>query len=81
MSEITLGTTDRGFAIARLVDRNGAVCSLQESSVATENLVWLGVSGVNRMHLSQDQVAALLPLLQHFVETGALPSPPRKDET
>lgn len=26
-----------------------------------------------RMHLTQDQVAALLPALQHFVETGNLP--------
>jgi hypothetical protein len=26
-----------------------------------------------RMHLSQGQAAALLPLLQHFVETGGLP--------
>ncbi len=27
----------------------------------------------NRMHLSQRQVAALLPILQHFAETGELP--------
>lgn len=26
-----------------------------------------------RMHLSQDQVAELIPLLQHFVDTGELP--------
>lgn len=26
-----------------------------------------------RMHLSQDMVKALLPLLQHFAETGELP--------
>jgi len=26
-----------------------------------------------RMHLTQEQAAALIPLLQHFVETGDLP--------
>ncbi len=26
-----------------------------------------------RMHLNQDQVRALIPLLQHFVDTGSLP--------
>lgn len=30
--------------------------------------------GNNRMHLNQDQVAALIPILQHFVETGELPN-------
>jgi hypothetical protein len=30
------------------------------------------VSLTTRMHLSQEQVAALLPLLQRFVETGEL---------
>lgn len=28
-----------------------------------------------RMHLSQEQVAELLPLLHYFVETGYLPTP------
>jgi len=29
-----------------------------------------------RMHLTQDHVRALLPLLQHFAETGELPDEP-----
>ena len=27
----------------------------------------------DRMHLDQEQVAALIPMLQHFVDTGHLP--------
>lgn len=32
-----------------------------------------GVLGFSRMHLTQAHVKALLPLLQHFAETGELP--------
>lgn len=33
------------------------------------------VSFNTRMHLNQEQVAALIPILQHFVKTGELPDP------
>ncbi len=52
-------------------------CSLQKSHAILENKIWLGVDkdingkAVNaRMHLTQDQVKELLPLLQKFAETG-----------
>ncbi len=35
-------------------------------------LIWFGIYTA-QMHLNQDQVAALIPLLEHFVETGRLP--------
>ena len=45
------------------------------SSLAEIEAIWLGIdreeSG-GRMHLTREQVAALLPHLQHFVETGEL---------
>lgn len=46
------------------------------SEVALEQDAPHGIVHVanTRMHLTQEQVAALLPLLQHFVETGELPS-------
>lgn len=31
------------------------------------------VSCTTRMHINQEQAAALIPLLQHFVQTGQLP--------
>ncbi|MBM9931858.1 hypothetical protein JTL83_06820 [Pseudomonas aeruginosa] len=99
--------TNRGFARYQFTDRSGAKCSLQKSSLAFEDAIWLGVMDANpqvmareaesvgvltrettgwvpypipekvllttRMHLTQEQVVELLPLLQHFAETGELP--------
>lgn len=100
-------TTERGFALIEFQDRYDNKCSLQKSSLATEDAVWFGLdsakpqimachamaNGVDtdkavgwvpypipedvllatRMHLTRAQVAALLPALQHFVDTGELP--------
>lgn len=108
---IVAGTTGRGFALAEFVDRNGVKCSLQKSSIATEDAIWLGCDDENprvmvagkgwqpvayavaepepdnlvtidakemlvntRMHLTREQVAALLPLLQGFVDCGEVPA-------
>lgn len=75
MPALTMTFTERGFAVAEFIDRYGFACSIQKSSIATEDCIWLGVND-QRMHLTQEQVAALLPLFQHFVTTGELPCPP-----
>lgn len=70
----------RGLLIADFVDRYGKHCSIQESSLATECCIWLGVdSDTNgapieqgRMHLTQEMVKELLPLLRRFAQEGAL---------
>lgn len=36
-------TTNRGFALIEFTDLYGVKCSLQKSSLATDNAVWLGV--------------------------------------
>lgn len=102
---MNITTTQRGFAVGRFTDLYGSECSLQKSSLAGEDAIWIGVSkevvkviklnegfvpvdiaavlGVpstsvsiaTRMHLSREMVAAMLPALQHFVETGELPPP------
>lgn len=93
--------TSRGFARMEFIDRNGVACSLQKSSLAFEDCIWLGADEIGlkkfspgaggwtdvpleqtphgvthiantRMHLSREQVAALLPHLLRFVETGEL---------
>jgi len=102
--------TDRGFDRADFTDANGQVCSIQKSSSAMEDLIWLGVDSPmvqimardadeawlndksdperhngwvdvplpknalvsGRMHLSQEQVAEILPALQKFVLTGEI---------
>ena len=81
--------TDRGFTYYDFEDRYEQKCSLQDSSLATADAIWFGVDNRGphmkgpddkfgqdvfaRMHLTKEQVKELLPLLQHFVETGFLP--------
>ena len=88
----------RGFAYAEFADLYGHRASLQKSSLATDDSIWLGINEPDpkilpgdgtgwhpyplpenvqcntRMHLSREQVAALLPALILFVETGELPA-------
>lgn len=78
-----LTPTSRGFMRAEFVDHYGEACSIQQSSLAEPAAIWLGcdtgthhhVTGkcLARMHLTQEHVLALLPLLQHFADTGELP--------
>lgn len=89
---LTDETGERGWKRYTFEDRYGEPCSIQKSSLATEDAIWLGTEGrtvqgppwkefvppedvlvKSRMHLTQDQVRELLPLLQHFVKTGELP--------
>lgn len=75
MAELKLRTTERGFHLAEWLDTSAADCSIQESRIAEERRIWLGVdleAGKGRMHLNREMVAALLPLLQRFVATGYL---------
>ncbi len=68
--------SDRGFGYYKFKDQYGRECSLNESSAARQKCIWLGTKD-EAMHLNQKDVAELIPLLQHFVETGHLP---RKEE-
>lgn len=77
-----LRSTIRGFSLARFTDRYGKPCSIQQNSLATEPCIWLGCEHETvdadglpigaRMHLTQAMVAALIPFLQRFVDTGDL---------
>ncbi|WP_321354582.1 hypothetical protein [Pseudomonas extremaustralis] len=102
--KITSSQTCRGFSLIEFEDLYGSKCSIQASSLASEDAIWFGpddaepkilasqaaahgvattedcgwveypipeaVSLTTRMHLTRDQVEALLPILQRFVETG-----------
>ncbi len=93
LSTLEKDVTGRGFGIYHFHDLNGHHCILQDSSVATESVIWFGVQDPEvkvfgkgsgwedvplpdevlisgRMHLTQDMVKALLPMLTHFAETG-----------
>lgn len=80
---IEFSETNRGFAIGTFLDCYGRSCSIQKSSLATADCLWLGCDDVinppeggpplnARMHLNQDMAAELIPFLERFVETGEL---------
>ena len=70
--------TPRGFSRATFIDRYNSHCSIQKSSIAGEDCIWLGTDtstdGTSRMHLTQEMVKALLPALMEFAYTGELPN-------
>jgi len=43
MAKPKITKTPRGFSIAKFNDRYGQQCSIQKSSLATEDAIWLGV--------------------------------------
>lgn len=77
MGDVT--ETNRGFQIIQFRDRYGSACSLQQSSLADfttpgSSAIWLGVESMpfqTRMHLSLEQVKALIPVLEMWVRTGS----------
>lgn len=106
--EIKESHTQRGFAIIQFEDCYDVPCSIQKSSLCSEEAILFGIDdphprvlasqahmvGVEtkescgwvnypipeqvlistRMHLTQSQVQALLPILLHFADTGELPN-------
>jgi hypothetical protein len=70
--------TIQGDRYVKFTGTKGEPYAIQDSS--PELLIWFGTdfNGRNfcgRIHLSRAQVQDLLPLLQHFAETGVLPEP------
>lgn len=88
MPKLKMKPTERGFMRGNFIDDYKQKCSLQKSSAACYDAIWLGVdntgphlqgpNGKNnedvhmRMHLTQKQVKDLLPLLTKFAKTGEL---------
>lgn len=66
--------TGRGFEIIHFTDRNGEVCSLQQSSLADfeqpgTSAIWLGIQN-NRMHIDFEQAKKLVATLQRWINEG-----------
>lgn len=90
MGMIIFKSNERGFTTGKFQDRYKQECSIQDSSIATEACIWLGVDNTGqliegpsgnknetvncRMHLTVDMVKELIPILQAFVATGFLPN-------
>lgn len=56
MPKLELKTTGRGFEIANFTDRYGSECSLQKSSLATEDAIWFGVNDAKPQIMSSDAI-------------------------
>lgn len=59
---MTLSHTDRGFSILHFADRYGVNCSLQKSSLATEDAIWFGCSDASPQIMASQAA-------EHGVET------------
>ncbi len=77
--------THKGLRVANFTDRYGESCSIQRSSIAGEDCIWLGRDDpprngngqpLARMHLDRRMVRELLPALIQFVNEGTLPGEP-----
>lgn len=55
--KLRIKKTNRGFALGEFVDRYGAKCSIQKSSLATEDCIWLGVDEVEPQIMARDAMA------------------------
>ena len=70
----TLGaieTTPRNFGIVNFNDIYGNSCSIQESSLATDNALWIGVDE-NRMHINIPLAIKIMGTLKTFINNGVL---------
>jgi hypothetical protein len=74
--------TERGFCRGEFRDCYGVACSIQESSLATEECIWLGADEIcyppggdpfnSRMHLTREMKGELAHLLLKFSHTGEI---------
>lgn len=74
--------TERGFGRGEFKDRYDSDCSIQVSSIATEDCIWLGQDKPTydnngrfcgcRMHLTREMAGELAEILKHFHDTGEL---------
>jgi hypothetical protein len=73
MSVPKASKTARGFSMIEFGDLYGNDCSIQKSSLATADAIWLGLDEGQRMHLDRDTAAWLARVLSAFATTGELP--------
>lgn len=77
--DITASITPRGFPKIEFEDKSRQKCSIQRSSSANNEAIWLGVEEdslgqkvFHRMHLTREQIKDLLPVLQKFADDGSI---------
>jgi len=76
MNELKQQTTDRGFKFGEFYDQYNNKCSIQQSSIADEPCIWLGVDDANPQILASK---AKQFGLETEETTGWIPYPVPKD--
>lgn len=69
---IELIKTERGFSLGEFEDTYNSSCSIQKSSNAETDCIWLGNNKGMRMHLDADLALELAEYLVRFARTGEL---------
>ena len=69
-----ISNTNRGFAVIEFKDRYDKDCSIQISSLATENCLWMGIKP-DRMHVTRDMAKGFIKILTKWLETEWLELP------
>lgn len=64
--------TERGFKIFEFCDLNAHECSLQESSLATENAIWLGIDEPKPQIFVGGQGWTEIPLPEGTLHSGRM---------
>lgn len=59
--KIKKSKTGRGFGLMQFEDRYGSKCSIQKSSLATEDAIWLGIDDAEPQILALDAFKLGLP--------------------
>jgi len=56
MAKIKIERNERNFEIGKFIDRYGHECSIQKSSLATEDCIWLGIDDAEPQIRSSDAI-------------------------
>lgn len=67
---ISLKKNQRGFVFGKFADAKGTLCSIQESSLATEYAIWFGVTDVNPQILKDGKLVPVPPPVEPIPIVG-----------
>lgn len=60
--------TPSGFPKVNFKDFYGKDCTIVISSIIEPHCIWFGIEGDQHMHISAEQLEALLPVFQKFIK-------------
>ena len=74
---MNVGATGRGFELIEFTDLYGAKCSLQQSSLATEDALWFGPDNANPKIMASLEVRSSADVSSAGLKTQLTPSTSR----